>query len=101
MATVIWSDEMGALPYSQWLTEGLQALAQIKVSGIVLAALAEDGQVLTGYYNCSVGDKAVLAANIQSDATLDVIHANIDTIAGWLAENEAGDSGDDDANNDR
>ena len=64
------------------------------ITTIKLALIGIDhdtGEVITGYYNCLMSDKAVMAANIQADAILDSVMANADSIvqkAEEIAENE-------------
>ena len=47
-----------------------------------------DGDVFTGYYNADATDKALFAHNIQSDVTMDIIKANIDTIKKAMEDND-------------
>lgn len=76
MGTVIFSDQM-VQPYSQWLTDCLQEFGGRKLSCVAIAAIdAENGDVVTGYYQCFANDKAILAANINADSMLDLVKAN-------------------------
>lgn len=41
---------------------------------------ASTGEVVTGYFNCNMADKAAMAANVQADALFDSVLANADLI---------------------
>ena len=43
---------------------------------IAVAAPLPGGEVFTGYFDMGIMDKALMAANIQADATMDAICAN-------------------------
>jgi len=55
-----------------------EAIQAQKIEKIAIAGLSEDGTVVTGYYDCDVGDKQVLAAHIQTDVVWDAVRANIE-----------------------
>ena len=78
--------------YAQWLSESIGYMDKRKVEKLALIGIDHDtGEVITGYYNCLMSDKAVMAANIQADAILDSVMANADSIvqkAEEIAENE-------------
>ena len=63
-------------PYAAWLSDVLATLEEHKVTKIAVAAPLPGGEVFTGYYDMSTMDKALAAANIQADATMDVVCAN-------------------------
>lgn len=72
MASCLISDA----PYAAWLSDVLATLEEHKVTKIAVAAPLPGGEVFTGYYDMSTMDKALAAANIQADATMDAICAN-------------------------
>ena len=78
--------------YAQWLSESLGYMDKRKVEKLALIGIDRDtGEIITGYYNCLMSDKAVMAANIQADAIFDSVMANADSIvqkAEEIAENE-------------
>lgn len=72
MASILASDA----PYASWLSDVLAMLEENKIDRICVAALLPGGEVFTGYYHMDIMDKAVVATNIQADATLDAVCAN-------------------------
>ena len=72
MASCLISDA----PYAAWLSDVLATLEEHKVTKIAVAAPLPGGEVFTGYFNMDTMDKALAAANIQADATMDVVCAN-------------------------
>lgn len=68
------------IPFAEWLEDGLRTIFESGTDKIALCALMPDGIVLTGYHNLCTQDKAIIAHNIQSDITMDVVLANIDQI---------------------
>lgn len=72
MASILVSD----MPYASWLSDVLAMLEENKIDRICVAAPLPGGEVFTGYYNMDIMDKAVVATNIQADATLDAVCAN-------------------------
>lgn len=72
MASCLISDA----PYAAWLSDVLATLEEHKVTKIAVAAPLPDGEVFTGYFDMGIMDKALAAANIQADATIDVVCAN-------------------------
>lgn len=67
-------------PYAVWLEEALKTIVETGTEKLCVAAILPNGDVFTGYYNADTTDKALFAHNIQSDVTMDIIRANIDTI---------------------
>lgn len=68
-------------PYAQWLAESLSFLENRKIDKIAIVAIDKtNGEVITGYHNCTFADKAVMAANIQADAIYGSVLANADQI---------------------
>ncbi len=72
MASCLMSDA----PYAPWLSDVLAMLEENKIDRICVAAPLPGGEVFTGYYHMDMMDKAVVATNIQADATLDAVCAN-------------------------
>ena len=72
MASYLISDA----PYAAWLSDVLATLEERKVTRIAVAAPLPGGEVFTGYFDMSTMDKALMATNIQADATMDAICAN-------------------------
>ena len=68
------------IPFAEWLEDGLRTIFESGTDKIALCALLPDGTVMTGYHNLCAQDKAIIAHNIQSDITMDVVLANIDLI---------------------
>lgn len=83
MVTLFLSDES----WGAWMAEALGHLSQHQAKNIAIAALLPDGQTVTGYFDMSANDKAIIAAHIQADAMLDVVKANGDTIRQAWEEN--------------
>lgn len=72
MASILVSDA----PYASWLSDVLAMLEENKIDRICVAAPLPGGEVFTGCYHMDMMDKAVVATNIQADATLDAVCAN-------------------------
>ena len=73
MASCLISDA----PYAAWLSDVLATLEEHKVTKIAVAApLPGGGKVFTGYFDMGTMDKALMATNIQADATMAAICAN-------------------------
>ena len=51
-------------------------LEEQKITKIAVAAPLPTGEVFTGYFGMDTMDKAMIATNVQADATLDAICAN-------------------------
>lgn len=73
-------DDITKKPYTAWLEEALGTIMETGAEKLCVAAILPDGNVFTGYYNADATDKALFSYNIQSDVTMDIIKANIDTI---------------------
>lgn len=85
MHSIIISDK----PYAKWLAESLAYIDNMPVGAIAIVAINQkNNDVTTGYYNCSMQDKAIIATNIQSDALYDSILANADQIVKRAEEME-------------
>ena len=64
------------LPYAEWLEKSLQNIASSPIQSICIVAKRTNGEMLTGYYNCSVTDKLLFAGYINQDAMMDSLYAN-------------------------
>ena len=62
--------------HASWLSEVLATLEEHKISQLAIAAPLPTGEVFTGYFGMDTMDKALIATNIQADATMDVVCAN-------------------------
>lgn len=72
MASCLISDA----PYAAWLSDVLATLEEHKITKIAVAAPLPTGEVFTGYFGMDTMDKAMIATNVQADATVDAICAN-------------------------
>ena len=72
MASCLISDA----PYAAWLSDVLATLEEHKITKIAVAAPLPTGEVFTGYFGMNTMDKAMIATNVQAEATLDAICAN-------------------------
>ena len=72
MASYLISDA----PYAAWISDVLATLEKHKITKIAVAAPLPTGEVFTGYFGMNTMDKAMIATNVQADATLDAICAN-------------------------
>lgn len=80
-------DEVAQTEYAQFLEEVIKTILTVKPDSIGVVATSADG-TLTAYYNADATDKAVFAHNINMDATIDTICANIGIIKDALEEEE-------------
>ncbi|PWL41390.1 MAG: hypothetical protein DBY45_10270 [Clostridiales bacterium] len=87
MSTIIFSDDM-AQPYSEFITDALHKFAEYKVQKIAIVGILDDNQAYCGYYKMGVFDKMMAAEHIKSDALMEMIIANIDTIRDALNDLE-------------
>lgn len=62
--------------YAAWLEESLRLIYKAKPKAIVIAAIDETDKVITGYYNTTPQDKAIIASNIHGDIVMDIIKNN-------------------------
>ena len=72
MASYLISDA----PYAEWISEVLATLEEQKITKIAVAAPLPTGEVFTGYFGMDTMVKALIATNIQADATMEVVCAN-------------------------
>jgi len=71
-----------------WLEESLRKIYESNPKAVCVAAVLDDGCVMTGYSNCEAGDKQNIAGAIQMDAVMDVIRANGHIIREALEEEQ-------------
>lgn len=88
MKTIVLSDQ----PYAKWLADTLAMLEDRHIQKILVAGIeGSNGETAIGYYDCSISDKAVIAAHIQADSMFQTVMANADQIvqhAEEIAEEE-------------
>lgn len=80
--------DLTQMPFASWLEEILAAMAKEEPSAIVICMRCKDGNVMTGYYDCTPEEKANMAYHIQTDALMTVILANADQIVRRAEEME-------------
>ena len=73
------------LPYAGWLEESLRNLIDTPVESICIITKSTDGEVLTGYYDCSVSDKLLFAGYLNQDAMIETLQVN-----GYISDDEDG-----------
>jgi hypothetical protein len=71
------------LPYAKWLEESLQNIVGKPIQSICIISKFDNGEVGTGYWNTTMGDKLLFAGVIQQDAMFDTMEAN-----GLIADDE-------------
>lgn len=75
--SIVISDQ----PYADWLAESLGYLESRNIQKLALVGINEQyHEVVTGYFDCTFADKAVIASNVQADALFDTVLANADRI---------------------
>jgi hypothetical protein len=80
-------------PYASWLEELIGMLLELKPEKIAVAAIAPNGEVLTGYYgDCTHVDKAVMGYHMNLDATMDVVEANAREIVRAAEDTQGGET---------
>lgn len=68
--------KLNDLPYAKWLEESLQNMVGKPIEAICIMSKFDSGDVGTGYWNCTMGDKILFSGMIQQDAMLDTLEAN-------------------------
>ena len=71
------------LPYANWLEQSLANFVGLPVTAICICTKFENGEVGTGYWDCSMSDKLLFSGIIQQDAMLDTMREN-----GWIPTDE-------------
>lgn len=80
MSTVIISDDM-TQPYGEIVTNFLHKISEKGVQKIAMVGLADaEHDAIMGYFNMETADKAMAAIHILSDATVEMVVANIDRL---------------------
>ena len=69
-------EEINSLPYAEWLEKSLRNLMTMSIDAICICTKTETGEVGTGYWNTTMGDKLVFAGLIQQDAMLETLREN-------------------------
>lgn len=80
-------------PYAEFLEDFIKSLVELQAEKIGVSAILQDGNVLTGYYECDHQDKALMGYHMTSDAMMDVVRANARQIIA-AAEEEGAEDGD-------
>lgn len=75
---------------ARWLEESVRTLFEEKAEKIAVCAILPNGDLFTGFFQCDVRDKGVIASGIQADAMWDMVMANIDDIRTALEGDENG-----------
>ncbi len=74
----------------RWLEDALKTLdeedGKSRVVSAVLMSVHEDEGVMISCYNCNVRDKEMFASNLNAEAAMDTVLANVDRIRDALAE---------------
>ena len=81
--------EFENVEWAGWMEEGLRTMLRLGPRCIGMCAILPEGEVFTGYYECTCADKVQMAGQIQMDATLDMLEANRDTLRQMLDETAA------------
>lgn len=77
--------------YAGFLEEIIENIVKYQPTSIAVQFITKDGNVGSGYYQCSPNDKAMMSATMQIDATMDAIESNPEWLRGIL-EQDDGDS---------
>lgn len=68
--------DLTKIEYASWLEETLREMIDLKPKSICLAAIFDDGNVGTCYYNATVQNKAIIAHRVYTDSILETIENN-------------------------
>ena len=68
------------MPYAQWLDDTMMQLLEINPVCMTINAITDDGEVLSGYWNCSANSRAIIMDAMRNDSLLEYIEDNKDTI---------------------
>ena len=68
--------DINNLPYAAWLERSLQDMMGRPIESICIITKFDKGEVGTGYWNCTMGDKLLFAGIMQQDAMFDTMEAN-------------------------
>lgn len=86
MATT--KEEFAQLPYAQWLDDTMMQLLDINPVCITINAITDDGEVLSGYWNCNANSRAIIMDAMRNDSVLEYIEDNRDTILAILNDTD-------------
>ena len=81
-------EEFAQLPYAQWLDDTMMQLLDINPVCITINAITDDGEVLSGYWNCNANSRAIIMDAMRNDSLLEYIEDNKDTILEILNREE-------------
>ena len=88
--------DFSKIPHAGWLENGLKTIVGSDPQCIILAAVQGDGQIMTGYWECSFAEKCLISDTIKADAMMDATLENIDVIRDALRDlDDDGDSEED------
>ena len=77
------------MPFAEWLDGTAQGIIKFMPDYIGLVAVRdEDGLALTSYFNSDVGNKATMITHMISDAIIELIENNADTIRSIILDDE-------------
>lgn len=68
--------DMLNLDFKGWLERSLRTIYERKPQAMCLAAIDEEGNVITAYFDSSAQDKVATAGAIQMDAVMQAIRVN-------------------------
>lgn len=81
-------------PYYDWLESVMTQLAGEKVRAISLEVVNEEGKAVTRYWNCNLGDRALMMAAMEEAQIMNTLMDNRDMllaiIEGEEEEDECG-----------
>ena len=84
---------MSDAEYAPWLMDALKLIEEEKFEKLAVVGITAKGEVMTGYYNMEMSNKALVSAHMQADAVLDSVCSNGELIQRCWAEweNDGGD----------
>lgn len=91
-------EEFAELPYAQWLDDTMMQLFEINPVCITINAITDDGEVLSGYWNCNANNRAIIMDAMRNDSLLEYIEDNRDTILAILNDNDGEEEDEDEYN---
>lgn len=68
--------KLNELPYAQWLEDSLSNVIKSNTQSICIMTKNDNGEIGSGYFNCSVADKILFAGFINHDATIESLAVN-------------------------
>lgn len=76
--------------YAEWLEDSLKVIVEGEPESIAIAAKLKDGEVVTGYFDCSPQDKALLISHMAGDYIMAIVKANAGMVKEALDNLEEG-----------